>query len=43
MESDVLELQALPETEVEPLGPVMCCDTDWTSGQCTDIGPRCHA
>ncbi|SMD17762.1 hypothetical protein [Kibdelosporangium aridum] len=40
MQSDVLELQTLPETDTEQLNPVMCCDTDWTSGSCTDP-PRC--
>jgi len=43
METDVLELQRLPETEIEaPLTPVMCCDTDWTSGECTEWQPRCR-
>jgi hypothetical protein len=33
VETDVLELQALPETEFEPsMTPVMCCDSLYTSG-----------
>ncbi|WP_158702080.1 hypothetical protein [Kitasatospora sp. MMS16-BH015] len=27
METQVLELQELPETDDQPLDPVMCCDT----------------
>ncbi|WP_263421260.1 hypothetical protein [Streptomyces huiliensis] len=40
MEDAVLELQELPETDEQALEPDMCCDTDHTSGQCTDP-PRC--
>ncbi|MFF4226661.1 hypothetical protein ACX9I7_25640 [Streptomyces sp. L500] len=41
MEDMVLGLQELPETDEQALEPAMCCDTDHTSGQCTEIGPRC--
>ncbi|GHC58213.1 hypothetical protein AB0K89_15195 [Streptomyces cinnamoneus] len=44
METEVLELQELPETDGEMLEPMMCCDTvprtDWTDG-CTEY-PRCR-
>ncbi|MGW0804092.1 hypothetical protein [Nonomuraea sp. NPDC002799] len=40
MDSHILELQELPETDAQALEPMMCCDTDHTSGQCTDP-PRC--
>ncbi|WP_369779974.1 hypothetical protein [Streptomyces sp. R33] len=42
MDTHVLELQELPETDEQTLEPMMCCDTDFTSGQCTDSGPRCQ-
>ncbi|MEU2872626.1 hypothetical protein QZH56_33860 [Streptomyces olivoreticuli] len=41
MENEVLQLQELPETDERELEPMMCCDTDHTSGQCTDP-PRCR-
>ncbi len=39
MDSHVLELQELPETDAHTLEPERCCDTDWTSGQCTEVDP----
>ncbi|MFC5724210.1 hypothetical protein ACFP1Z_29040 [Streptomyces gamaensis] len=45
METEVLELQELPETDGEMLEPMMCCPdsiprTEWTDG-CTEP-PKCH-
>ncbi|GHF69958.1 hypothetical protein [Kitasatospora xanthocidica] len=37
MESTVLELQELPETEEQPLEPMMCCDTGHHSYEWTDL------
>ncbi|MFE6051373.1 hypothetical protein ACFQ6N_11480 [Kitasatospora sp. NPDC056446] len=37
MESTVLELQELPETEEQPLEPMMCCDTGHHSYLPTEI------
>ncbi|MFD7900924.1 hypothetical protein ACFV4F_33460 [Kitasatospora sp. NPDC059722] len=37
MESTVLELQELPETEEQPLEPMMCCDTGHRSFDLVDL------
>ncbi|MGI5526151.1 hypothetical protein ACQEVX_01595 [Streptomyces syringium] len=44
METEVLELQELPETDEQSLEPMMCCDTIFTTDRtdgCTEP-PRCH-
>ncbi|WP_329172604.1 hypothetical protein [Streptomyces sp. NBC_01477] len=37
MESQVLELQELPETDEQLLEPMMCCDTGHHSFEDTDL------
>lgn len=37
MESLVLELQELPETDEQQLEPMMCCDTGHRSFEVTDL------
>jgi hypothetical protein len=37
METTVLELQELPETEEQPLEPMMCCDTGHRSFELSDF------